>query len=691
MAVGLGAVVGAAAGVSVAPEGPFVAVGAETLLPEQPITKAIVANAIAAHILTRNCRGDVCLFRRLFRRLTSLIVNIVTAIACHVRQRHPRRLRFLHKEKTPREDTIRKSAEEMEMPTTAPYGSWRSPITPDLIVAGATSLGQVAWDGPDLYWVEMRPDEGGRMVVVRRSASGEIDDITPKPFSVRTRVHEYGGGAFLVDSGVVYFSNFADQRLYRQDPGNTPRPITPEVPLRYADGVIDRLRGRIICVREDHSGPGEPVNAIVAVDITGACPQEVLYSSSDFCSTPRLSPDGASLAWLTWDHPNMPWDGTELLVAAVDEQGRLGAQRLVAGGKNESIFQPGWSSAGELHFVSDRTGWWNLYRRRGGEIQSLAERTAEFGKPQWTFDSATYGFLDEDRIACCYNTLGSWSLAVLNTRDGSMTALDSGDSGDAPYSEMGRGDLKADAGRVAFVAGGPAEAMSLVVWEASTVRVEAVRRSHLPDVDAGYLSAPSPVEFPTGGGKTAHAFYYPPANRDYSAPAGEKPPLLIKSHGGPTAAASTALDLGIQFWTSRGFAVADVNYGGSTGYGTEYRRRLNGAWGVVDVEDCVSAALYLAERGYADPERLAIDGGSAGGYTTPGRPHFPGCLPSRYEPLRGERPRGIGQGDPQIRVPLPGQPGGALPGTARLVPRTFAHQPHPPAVLPVVAAPRLGG
>ena len=502
------------------------------------------------------------------------------------------------------------------MPTTAPYGSWRSPITPDLIVAGATSLGQVAWDGPDLYWVEMRPDEGGRMVVVRRSALGEIDDITPKPFSVRTRVHEYGGGAFLVDNGVVYFSNFADQRLYRQDPGNAPRPITPEAPLRYADGVIDRRRGRIICVREDHSGPGEPVNAIVAVDITGEGPQEVLYSSSDFCSTPRLSPDGASLAWLTWDHPNMPWDGTELLVAAVDEQGRLGAQRLVAGGKNESIFQPGWSPAGELHFVSDRTGWWNLYRRRGGEIQSLAERTAEFGKPQWTFDSATYGFLDEDRIACCYNTLGSWSLAVLNTGDGSMTALDSGDSGDAPYSEMGRGDLKADAGRVAFVAGGPAEAMSLVVWEASTGRVEAVRRSHLPDVDDGYLSAPSPVEFPTGDGKTAHAFYYPPANRDYSAPAGEKPPLLIKSHGGPTAAASTALDLGIQFWTSRGFAVADVNYGGSTGYGTEYRRRLNGAWGVVDVEDCVSAALYLAERGYADPERLAIDGGSAGGYTT---------------------------------------------------------------------------
>ena len=502
------------------------------------------------------------------------------------------------------------------MPTTAPYGSWRSPITPDLIVAGATSLGQVAWDGPDLYWVEMRPDEGGRMVVVRRSALGEIDDITPKPFSVRTRVHEYGGGAFLVDNGVVYFSDYADQRLYRQDPGNAPRPITPEAPLRYADGVIDRRLGRIICVREDHSGPGEPVNAIVAVDITGECPQQVLYSSSDFCSTPRLSPDGASLAWLTWDHPNMPWDGTELLVAAVDEQGRLGAQRLVAGGKNESIFQPGWSPAGELHFVSDRTGWWNLYRRRGCEIQSLAERTAEFGKPQWTFDSATYGFLDEDRIACCYNTLGSWSLAVLNTGDGSMTALDSGDSGDAPYSEMGRGDLKAGAGRVAFVAGGPAEAMSLVIWEPSTDRTETVRRSHLPDVDVGYLSAPSPVEFPTGDGKTAHAFYYPPANRDYSAPAGDKPPLLIKSHGGPTAAASTALDLGIQFWTSRGFAVADVNYGGSTGYGTEYRRRLNGAWGVVDVEDCVSAALYLAERGYADPERLAIDGGSAGGYTT---------------------------------------------------------------------------
>ena len=504
------------------------------------------------------------------------------------------------------------------MPTIAPHGSWRSPITADLIVAGAVTPGQVAWDGPDVYWVEMRPAEGGRMVVVRRSASGETNDVTPAPYSVRTRVHEYGGGAFLVDGGTVYFSNFADQRLYRQDPGRDPRPITPEEPLRYADGIIDRRRERIICVREDHSGTGEPVNAIVAVDITGDHSQVTLFSSSDFCSTPRLSPDGNSLAWLAWDHPNMPWDGTELLVAPLDEAGRLRPARVVAGGKSESIFQPQWSPAGELHFVSDRSGWWNLYRWRAGEVQPVAVRKAEFGKPQWTFGSATYGFLDEDRIACGYNTNGAWNLGILNAEDGSITPLDS------PYSEMGRGDLQAHGGKVVFVAGAPTEPMSLVIWEPfidktghkTGGRSEVIRRGHSLEIGPGYLSVPFPVEFATADGQTAHAFYYPPTNRDFSPPPGEKPPLLVKSHGGPTGAASTALDLGIQFWTSRGFAVADVNYGGSTGYGTEYRRRLNGAWGVVDVEDCVNAALYLANRGDVDPGRLAIDGGSAGGYTT---------------------------------------------------------------------------
>ena len=497
------------------------------------------------------------------------------------------------------------------MPVVAPYGSWKSPITTDLIVSSAIGLGQVALNGPDVYWVEMRPAEGGRMVIVRRDSDGETSDVTPNPFSVRTRVHEYGGGAFLVDrDGVVYFSNFSDQRIYRQDPGAAPRPITPEGPLRYADGVFDRLRQRVICVREDHSGPGEPVNAVVTVDADGKAAQQVLYSGSDFCSTPRISPDGGSLAWLAWDHPNMPWDGVRLLAAEIGDEGRLGAHRMVAGGATESIFQPHWAPSGDLYFVSDRTGWWNLYRWRDGEAHAVANREADFGRPQWVFGAATYGFLSEYRIACSYVRNGVWRTAVLDTIDGSLTDLES------PYTEMGRGDLQAGNGRVVFVAGAPTEPMSLVEWDPATGETRVLRRGNGLTVDPGYISVPQPVEFPTGQGRTAHAFYYPPNNQDFTAPEGERPPLLVKSHGGPTGAASTALDLGIQFWTSRGIGVADVNYGGSTGYGAEYRRRLNGAWGVVDVEDCVNAARFLASRGDADPDRLTIDGGSAGGYTT---------------------------------------------------------------------------
>ena len=496
------------------------------------------------------------------------------------------------------------------MATTAPYGSWKSPISTGLVVAGAVGLGQVALDGTDVYWAELRPAEGGRLVIVRQSPGGGPVDVTPPPFSARTRVHEYGGGAFLVADGVVYFSNFADQRLYRQEPEGAPEAITPEADLRYADGVLDRRRGRIICVREDHTGAGEPVNAIAAIDIRGERPQVALYAGSDFCSTPRLSPDGGALAWLAWDHPNMPWDGTRLLVASVMDDGRLGEATVAAGGESESVFQPAWSPEGELHFVSDRSGWWNLYRWRDDEAQALTALEAEFGKPQWTLGSATYGFVGPGRIACSYVDRGVWRMALLDTETGQLVGIETG------FSEMGRGDLQAADGRIAFVAGGPAEPMTLVSLDVAAGQSQVLRRSHGVEVDAGYLSSPEPVEFPTTGGKTAHALYYAPKNRDFVAPPGEKPPLLVKSHGGPTGAASTALDLGIQFWTSRGVGVLDVNYGGSTGYGTEYRRRLNGAWGVVDVDDCVNAALYLVERGDADPARLAIAGGSAGGYTT---------------------------------------------------------------------------
>ena len=496
------------------------------------------------------------------------------------------------------------------MPVLAPYGSWKSPITTSLIVSGAVGLGQIALDGDDVYWVEMRPSEGGRMVIVRRRGDGAAEDVTPSPYSVRTRVHEYGGGAFLATGGVIYFANFADQRLYRQAFGGEPMAITPEAPLRYADGVFDAGRGRIICVREDHAGEGEPVNAIVAVDAEGATPQGTLFDGSDFCAAPRLSPDGKSLAWLAWNHPNMPWDGTMLLVANVGADGRLSETQTVVGGLEESVLQPLWSPDGELHFVSDRNGWWNLYRWRNGVVQPVLEMEAEFARPQWVFDPAAYGFLDDGRIACSYVERGVWHIGIVDPEPGTLTPLD------LPYSEMGRGELRTQGQRLVFSAGAPDRAMSLVSMDVATGATETLRQAHDLEVDSAYLSTPEPVEFETTDGRTAHAFFYPPRNPDFAAPEGEKPPLLVKSHGGPTAAAQIALDLGIQFWTSRGFGVVDVNYGGSTGYGTEYRRRLNGAWGIVDVDDCVNAAWFLAARGDADPERLAIDGGSAGGYTT---------------------------------------------------------------------------
>ena len=502
------------------------------------------------------------------------------------------------------------------MPVTAPYGSWKSPITTALIVSGAVGLGQVALEGDDVYWVEMRPAEGGRMVIVRRNADGTTTDVTPPPFSARTRVHEYGGGALLVADGTVYFSNFSDQRMYRRNPGGEPQAITPDAPLRYADGVLDRVRGRIICVREDHTGEGEPVNTIVAVDAEGRSPQVTLFSGSDFCAAPRLSPDGRSLAWLAWNHPNMPWDGTTLLAAEIDRDGNLGEAQTVAGGPSassgwdESVLQPLWSLGGELHFVSDRNGWWNLYRWRSGSVQPVLEMQAEFARPQWVFDPAAYGFLDDGRIACSYVERGVWHIGIIDAEAGTLTPLD------LPYSEMGRGELRTSGQSVVFIAGAPDRPMSLLSLDVASGTVETLQQAHELEVEPTYISPPEPVEFETTGGMTAHALYYPPRNPDYVAPEGERPPLLVKSHGGPTAAASTALDLGIQFWTSRGFGVVDVNYGGSTGYGTEYRRRLNGAWGITDVDDCVNAARFLAGRSDADPERLAIDGASAGGYTT---------------------------------------------------------------------------
>jgi dipeptidyl aminopeptidase/acylaminoacyl peptidase len=495
----------------------------------------------------------------------------------------------------------------MAAPQVAPYGSWKSPITSDLIVAGTIRLGQVIPDGEDLYWIESRPAEGGRQVIVHRSPDRRTADVTPAPFNARTRVHEYGEGDYTVQGGVVYFANFADQRIYRQEAGGPPTPLTPAADLRYADAVVDP-RGRLICVREDHTAAGrEPANTLVSIPLDGGAGR-VLISGSDFYSTPRLSPDGSRLAWLAWNHPNMPWDGTELWVTDLGPDGNLGRAERVAGGPAESVFQPEWSPDGTLHFVSDRTGWWNLYRYRGGAVEPLCPMEAEVGRPQWVCGMSTYAFGRDGRIFCAYNQRGTWHLAGIDPGTGRLEPIE------APYTEIA--SLRAAGDRLVFVAGSPAEPTAVVRLDPATGRAEVLRRSTTLAIDPGYISVPQAVEFPTEGGRTAHAFYYPPHNRDFTAPAGERPPLLVRSHGGPTSAASAVLHPEYQFWTSRGFSVLDVNYGGSTGYGRAYRQRLDGAWGIVDVDDCVNGARYLAERGLVDPGRLAIRGGSAGGYTT---------------------------------------------------------------------------
>ncbi len=518
----------------------------------------------------------------------------------------------------------------MAHPQIAPYGSWKSPITSDLIVSETIYPGLTAVEGQTTYWIERRPSEGGRNVIVRRTPGGQISAMTPAPFNARTRVHEYGGGDFVVSDGIIYFSNFADQRIYRVKPGSEPQPITPAEQYRYADGIIDRQRGRMICVREDHTVAGrEAVNTLVSIALDGNNAGQVLASGNNFLSSPatmlshlptvstavtnyfysspRLSPDGSRLAWLTWNHPNMPWDGTELWVGELQADGSLGKTERVAGSAQESIFQPEWSPTGELHFIAERTGWWNLYRWRNGQIEPLCEMEAEFGTPQWVFGLSTYGFASPERIICRYVKQGIAYLASLNTTTGKLEPIDT------PYTVIA--GIRVAPGRVVFSCASPTEPGSIVQLDLNTSHIEVLRRSSNVTLDAAYISIPETIEFPTEHGLTAFAFFYPPHNPDYVAPSNERPPLLVMIHGGPTSAATNALDLEIQFWTSRGIAVLDINYGGSTGYGRAYRERLKGQWGIVDVDDCVNGARYLVERGLVDGSRLAITGGSAGGYT----------------------------------------------------------------------------
>jgi dipeptidyl aminopeptidase/acylaminoacyl peptidase len=485
-----------------------------------------------------------------------------------------------------------------------------------MLATAGVALGQTWLEDGVATWVESRPAEGGRNVVVRGDPFSSPVDVTPAGFNVRTMAHEYGGGAYCAHRGTVVFSNFEDQRLWRQDPGGKPEPITPEVAdggWRFADGRVTADGRWWLGVRERHDlGPAvkDVVNELVVVAMDGSGEPRTIVGGADFYSDPRISPDGTRLAFLTWSLPWMPWDGTQLVVADLAPDGSVSGATTIAGKDGEeSIWQPTWGPDGFLVFASDRSGWWNLERWDGSERTVLHAAEAEFGYPQWVFGERSFGFLSDGRIVCLYDRDGRTHVGVLDPVSGELMDVD------LPYDALSWGPTLSTEGSVAVFTAGSATQPDRVLWlDFATRAVEELRVSEEVDVDPGCLSEPRAIEFPTEGGLTAHALHYPPRNPAYAAPEGERPPLIVIAHGGPTSNTTPLFDLSVQYWTSRGFAVVDVNYGGSTGYGRAYRQRLNGNWGVVDLQDCVAAARALVERGEADGDRLLVRGGSAGGY-----------------------------------------------------------------------------
>jgi dipeptidyl aminopeptidase/acylaminoacyl peptidase len=494
---------------------------------------------------------------------------------------------------------------------TAPYGSWPTPFTAARVVEEAVGLGELRLDGDDVYWSEGRPAEGGRTQLVRRGADGTVTDLLPDGRNARSAVHEYGGAAWWVREGVVWFVDWADQRLYRLAPGGEPEALTPAPGRpradRFADGSFGPDGQTLVCVRERHSGSGatDVVNEIVRLAAHRPSEPEVLVSGPDFVAAPRISPDGQILAWLQWNHPDMPWDSATLMVRNLE----TGNEAVIAGGRGESVTEPSWQPDGSLWFCSDRSDWWNLYRwKPRTDITALVRGDAEIGGPQWRFGTAHYAALPDGSIVYARRRTGVDGL-WWRTADGDLRDLG------LPFVDVAALRAAPD-GSVVLIAATATSTAGVHRLDPATGATTVLRAPRDLGVDPTAISVAEHITFPSGPeDRVAHALYYPPVSTEWSGPEGTRPPLVVEIHGGPTSAASAAFALSRQFWTSRGFGVVDVNHGGSTGYGRPFREELNGTWGVLDVADCIAAARWLAAQGRVDGSRMTIRGGSAGGFT----------------------------------------------------------------------------
>ncbi len=496
------------------------------------------------------------------------------------------------------------------MQQTLAYGSWPSPISAASVVEGSRGLGALSVDGDYLYWVESRPQQGGRNTIMRWGAGGMPEEILPPPWNARTRVQEYGGRNVLVADGVIWFSNFEDQRLYRMVPGGKPQPVTPAEPLRYAGCILDRARDRLLCVREDHRGGGEARNTLIALPLEGVAEGEVLFADADFVSAPSLSPDGSRLAFTSWRHPNMPWDDTSLWSAKFGAQGQLVALTRHNKGEGESLINPRWSEDNQLYAISDRDNWWKIYRVEADRFSAVATGIprAETGGPDWLIGVNYYHLFKGGRILAKLSRGGVDSLVMIDPAKSRLDTLPLGSAAIHDFQPVGERLFVINA-----TAGAPPVLLETDLAGASH---SVIRTSGDTVIGKEWIPAYRLVSFPSGEGSEAHGIYLPPTNPDMQGPDGATPPLIVSVHGGPTLASSPTFQLSQLYWTSRGFAILNLNYRGSTGFGRDYRRSLYGQWGIFDVEDAVAGANWLASQGLVNPHQLIIRGGSAGGYTT---------------------------------------------------------------------------